>query len=225
MRGLLIWLLSAVLTFNLLPGFAAAGETQLSPSLQLRQPPQAPVQNRQQPVAQASLHDIHGPIVLPEPVPHLFLGLGGLAALVLLFGLYWWLSRKRKAKTVVIPPSMRARDELMRAREYMNPTQAVVYMERISEILRGYLEARFALRTSRQTTREFFATLTGRITEHPGLAAAAPALRTCLEQCDLAKFAHRPASVEHLQEMENSVLGFVNETEEVAPAKTTRSGR
>ena len=162
-----IHLLAAVLMSILfLPGLAAAGDPQLSPPLQLLQPRQSPGQTAQPPAAPTTLHDIHGPIALPEPVPYLLYSLIGLAALVLLFLLYWWLVKRKKPAAPAIPPGMRARDELMRARELMTPEQALRYMERISEILRRYLEARFALRTTRQTTREFFQSLAGEVPDN-----------------------------------------------------------
>lgn len=211
--------------FLFLPGGAAAGEPQLSPPLQLLQPRQSPGQTAQQPAAPATLHDIHGPIALPEPVPYLLYSLIGLAALVLLLGLYWWLVKRKKPATPSIPPGMRARDELMRARELMTPQQALIYMERISEILRRYLEARFALHTTRQTTREFFQSLAGEVPDSLALSGFNTELKTCLERCDLAKFAHQPAAVSHLQEMENSVLNFVNQTEPAEAARPKRAER
>lgn len=208
------YLPTAVLMFVLfLPGIAAAGDPQLSPPLQLLQPQQSPGQAGQQPASAATLHDIHGPIALPEPVPYLLYSLIGLTALVLLLGLYWWLVKRKKPAPPPIPPGMLARDELMRARDLMTPEQALLYMERISEILRRYLESRFALRTTRQTTREFFQSLAGEVPDNLALSGFNTELKTCLERCDLAKFAHQPAAVQHLQEMENSVLGFVNQTE------------
>lgn len=219
MRSLVFLVLCAVIFFLFLPDIAAA-DTQ-HPPLRLLQPQQSLGQTLQQTAAPATLHDIHGPVLLPEPVPYLLYSLIGLAALALLFLLYWWLVKRPKPVAPPIPPGMRARDELMRAREFMNPEQALHYMERISEILRSYLESRFHLRTTRQTTSEFFLSLAGEIPEHLALSGFNTELKTCLERCDLAKFAHQPAAIEHLQEMENSVLNFVNQTEQEEPQPAT----
>lgn len=227
MRSSLFAIFCALMFYHVLSGIAAAEDTQLaSPPLQLLQPQQSPGQTVQQPAAPTALHDIHGPIDLPEPVPYLLYSLIGLTALVLLFMVYWWFFKRRKPLPPPIPPGMRARDELMRAREFMNSEQALRYMERISEILRSYLEARFTLHTTRQTTREFFQSLAGEIPDHLGLAGFNTELKTCLERCDLAKFAHQPAAPEHMQEMENSVLRFVNQTEPSIehPEQQSRTG-
>ncbi len=208
-----------IVLVNFLPGIAAADDGQ-PPSLQLLQQQQPPGQN-----LPAELHDIQGPINLPEPLPYLLYGLIGLAVLIVLGVLYWWLFRRTKPGPPPIPPGVIARDELMRARAMMNPEQALGYMERISEILRHYLESRFGLPTSRQTTREFFQKMTGISAKAPELAGFSGELKTCLERCDMAKFARQTAEVDHLQDMENSVLNFVNQTEQPATDTTTGGGR
>jgi hypothetical protein len=196
-----------------LPGFARADETQQNP-LQLLQPQQATGQNLQAGNAPPALHDIYGPIDLPGPVPYLLYGLIALAVILAFLALYWWLYKRPKPAVSPIPPAMIARDELMRARELMKPEQALRYMERISEILRRYLESRFHLPTTRQTTREFFRSLGHKLPEHLSSTSFKAELKDCLDQCDLAKFAHQPAALEHLQQMENSVLGLINQTDE-----------
>jgi len=212
-------LLAIVMLLADLPGIAAAAQTP-QPPLQLRPQQQSPGQAVQQTDIPTELHDIKGPLDLPEPVPYLLYGLIALAALVVLALLYWWLFRRPKPVVPPIPPAVRARDELMRARELMTPEQALSYMQRISEILRRYLEARFLLPTTRQTTREFFRELTNA----PELAACEDELQSCLERCDLAKFAHKPAALGQLQEMEESVLDFVNRTEPAAPQAPAGGG-
>lgn len=108
----------------------------------------------------------------------------------------------------------------------MNSEQALLYMDRISSILRSYLEARFALKTTRQTTREFFVSLARELSDNHDLATYNIELKSCLERCDLAKFAHQPAALEDLQEMEDSVLYLVNQTEppEVMEAQARTGG-
>lgn len=212
-----------MMMFSFLPGIAAADDKQ-PPSLQLLQQQQATGQQGQVAIP-TELHDIHGPIDVPEPIPYLLYGLIGLAALVLLAVLYWWFFHRQKPGLPPIPPGVAARDELMRAREMMNPEMALGYMARISEILRRYLETRFGLPTTRQTTREFFRNMPGTAQKVPELAGFNGELKTCLERCDMAKFAHQPASANHLQEMENSVLNFINQTEQPAPENPKGGGR
>ncbi len=204
-------LLAIVMLLADLPGIAAAAQTP-QPPLQLRPQQQSSGQAVQQPDVPAELHDIRGPLELPEPAPYLLLGLIALAALVALALLYWWIFRRQRPVPPPIPPAVRARAELMRARELMAPERALSYMQRISEILRNYLEARFLLPTTRQTTREFFRHLANA----PELAACEDDLQSCLERCDMAKFAHQPAALDQLQAMEESVLELVNRTEPAA---------
>ncbi|WP_136796076.1 DUF4381 domain-containing protein [Desulfosediminicola ganghwensis] len=164
----------------------------------------------------ASLHDIHGPLQTAEPVPWLFYGLIALLAIGILAGIWWWFTRRAKPTPAAIPPSVKARDELMRAREMMTPELQLRYMEVISSILRNYLEQRFQLPTTRQTTREFFSTIARGSSKHSDLKRYGDDLKSCLEQCDMAKFAHCSRTIEGLQEMEDSVLRFINRTERPA---------
>jgi hypothetical protein len=215
--------LFTLLLANSFPAVLMADEAG-QPPLKLLQSGQTPGQTAATdtvPVPQ-NLHDIFGPVLLPDPVPYLLYGLIAFSMLVLLLAAYWWFYKRPKPAAPPIPPGILARDELMRARELMNPEQTLHYMERVSEILRRYLESRFQLRTTRQTTREFFQSLTARIHDNKAISGFSLELKSCLERCDLAKFAHQPSSVEHLQEMENSVLNFVNQTEQ--PAKTDTKG-
>lgn len=186
-----------------------------------------PQQGRQaEPTAPAVLHDIYGPILLPEPFPYILYGSIAVAALLILAVLYWWFFKRQKPAPPPIPPSIIARDELMRAREMMSAEKALEYMDRVSNILRRYLESRFKLRTTRQTTRELFRDLaTGGHPEHQAITAYNAELRSCLELCDMAKFAHRSAHVELLQEIENSVLNLVNTTESTAELQTEGGGK
>jgi hypothetical protein len=188
--------------------------------LKLLQPGQTPGQTTVPDALPQSLHDIYGPVLLPDPVPYLLYGSIALVMLALLLSAYWWFYKRPKPAAPPIPPGIMARDELMRARELMNPEQTLHYMERVSDILRRYLESRFHLYTTRQTTREFFQSLTTRIHENDALSGCSLELKNCLERCDMAKFAHQPSSIDHLQEMENSVLSFVNQTEQPAQSDT-----
>jgi len=212
-----------LMLFSILPGRAAADNGQ-SPSLQLLQQQHVPGQNVQ-PDVPATLRDIHGPINLPEPVPYLLYSLLGLAALVLFLALYWWFFRRSKPAPLPIPPEVAARSELIRARELMNPGQALHYMERLSEILRHYLEAKFGLPTTRQTTREFFRTMSVEPPKTLALAGFTVELKGCLERCDMAKFAHQGADVAQLQELEDSILQFVNSTVHTGNQDQTGGGR
>ncbi len=218
--------------FTLISGFSALMvPTSLLADESAQQPlqlltPQQPQGNAVQPAVPTNLHDIYGPVPLPDPVPYLQYGLLLLAAVLLLLALYWWFVKREKPGPPPIPPAITARDQLLRAREMMNSEQALSYMERVSDILRRYLEVRFSLRTTRQTTRELFVSLTGSVQpEHLALTGLNTELKSCLELCDLAKFAHKAGTVTLLQEMEDTVLHIINKTETDQPDTTFEEGR
>lgn len=218
------WLCIVLVGLGLFIGLAgsALAEDAPSPGLQLRPQQQAPSQSLPQPAAAPELHDIRGPLELPTPTPYaLYLAIG--AVLLAIAGVvWWWLRRRRPAPVTAIPPAVLARDGLMRARELMTPEQALAYMAQVSAILRSYLELRFNLAATSQTTREFFQTLPRRMTELPVLDRYRDELQRCLEQCDLAKFAHRPAAMDDMQQVERSLLDFINGTEEPAAGAGAR---
>ncbi|WP_163335962.1 hypothetical protein [Desulfopila sp. IMCC35008] len=159
----------------------------------------------------ATLHDIHPPVDLPEPVPYILYGSIVLALLVALGLLLFWLQKKRTKPAPVIPPGILARSELMEARSLITDSTTLNYMSRVSDILRHYIEARFNLNPTRQTTREFFNSRAITEQESP-LTPYRGELKQCLESCDLAKYAHRGAQVSQLQQMEETILGFINTT-------------
>lgn len=172
------------------------------------------------------LHDIHGPLPIEEPVNLLLYVLLAILLLGAVAGLWWWFRRRKQPAAPAIPPSTIARDELMRARDLMTAELQLQYMARVSDILRSYLEERFQLPTTRQTTREFFTTLAQGKAGYSELKRHRDELKSCLEQCDLAKYAHRSSTIENMQDMEASILRFVNRTEQPAaePWQTAGEG-
>ncbi len=99
----------------------------------------------------------------------------------------------------------------MEARSLITDSTTLKYMSRVSDILRHYIEARFSLNPTRQTTREFFIAVA--ITKQGSpLTPYRAELKRCLESCDLAKYAHRGANVTQLQQMEDTNLSFINTT-------------
>lgn len=213
----LLFLVLFALSLQIQP--AIANEDQ---QLQLLQQPQQQGQALQQQPPPSSLHDIHGPVFLPEPVPYLlYIGVA-VAVLLLLLAAWWWYKQRPKPVPPPIPPAVKARDELMRARELMVPDKALLYMDQISVILRNYIESRFTVQTSSRTTREFFSAMKLESQETEKLFEYRDELQLCLERCDMAKYAHQSAEVDHMQQMENSVLSFVNRTEET---EQTDNGR
>lgn len=172
-------------------------------------------------VSDIYLRDIHGPVPLAGQPP--YWAIGGAIALLLavLAAFFIYLKKRRRPKGVApLAPWETALAELAAARELQH--QALLYVERVGEILRRYIESRFAIRSTRQTTREFLAGLSQSGGDSP-LAHYRQELQTCLEQADMAKFARLAPGPDHMAEMERAVTDFVRKTEP-PPANPPRKG-
>ncbi|MBU1566576.1 MAG: DUF4381 family protein [Proteobacteria bacterium] len=157
-----------------------------------------------------ALHDIHGPLPISEYPPYLVETAIVLLVLLLLALLYFFLKRRKKPLPPPVPPWERALMELAEARKLMSGGQSLLYMDQASQILRRYIELLFTIRSTRQTTREFFASLNNR--DNSPLLEYQTELRACLEQADMAKFAHLVADQTHMQLMEEAVRTFISNT-------------
>jgi hypothetical protein len=96
-------------------------------------------------------------------------------------------------------------------------------MERVSSILRSYIESRFAIHSTRQTTREFLERVNRKAGTTKTLQESRVELQACLEQADMAKFAHRIPDQDNMEQMEIAVTAFVRKTEPVASTKGGKS--
>lgn len=147
--------------------------------------------------------------------------LAGAGGLLSLLALAWWLRRPRAshyAREVAVPPHVRALRELQRLRDAVRSTPAQVdaFYVATSQVLRDYVEERFAVRAPERTTEEFLRELEGSVEllrEHRS------ELRQFLLQCDMVKFArHLPGEAEHLATWQQAVA-FVEATraDRIAP--------
>ncbi len=157
-----------------------------------------------------ALHDIHGPVPTSEYPSYLMEAAIALLVLLLLGLLFFFFKRRKKPQSPPIPPWDQALMELDQARQLMSSGQSLLYMDHAGQILRRYIELRFTIRSTRQTTREFFARLNDSV--HSPLIEYQAELRACLEQADMAKFAHLLADEGHMQQMEEAVRAFINRT-------------
>ena len=148
----------------------------------------------------------------------LFWILIGLAVLVLV-GLYLYLRTRRTKDRKELSPDEIALAELARLQALMNPAQALNYADQLAEILRRYVEARFLIRSTRQTTREFFLGLTRNSQAVAAIKEHQDHLQECLEQCDMAKFAHCVPDRQGMETMEQAVRGFIEATGQSADEK------
>jgi len=193
---------------------AAPPPLQLAPGSGIQPPPAQAGPSMAVPAGEEMLRDIHPPMPLPEEQHPLALAAGG-GFFLLLLALLFWFFRLRKRKAVFPRAGETALAELQRLRNLMNPEQALVYAQELSNVLRRYIEKRFRIRASRKTTREFFADLI----ENPArmdqfLEEHGESLRSCLDRCDMAKFARYTPDMRSMETMESAVQDFVTATRE-----------
>jgi hypothetical protein len=179
---------------------------------------------REQPPADLSqMRDITGIEKLPvEPADHRWLvGLGiGVGLLVLALPVAWWLRRRAARPEPVVPPGSWALAELDRVEALGLPAAGEVerYHTLLSDVVRRYLELRFALRAPQQSTEEFLEAMR----HSPQLPAEQQELlRDFLRRCDLAKFARAGFSEEECRVAGRTAREFVEQTR-VAPSPEHR---
>lgn len=213
----------ALLIFLLLTIYSVAASNEEAP-LTLLNPPQNSGQTAQKqviPSQNEQLRDIHGPVLLKEQPPYLLIA--GIIFFVLLLAaaIFWFFKKRVKPTPPPIPPWEKALLDLAEAKRLLTPERALQYMDRASQILRRYIESRFAIQSTRQTTGEFLQGLTGSTGNSP-LQAHKSELRNCLEQADMAKFAHHIPEIKNLEMMEDAVTSFIKKTEPTEPQNTKR---
>jgi hypothetical protein len=135
-------------------------------------------------------------------------GAGGLMAAVAAW--WWW----RRRPHVVAPPP--AAHEVayfalngLRQTNFQDPEEVRRYYFAISEVIRGYVERRFAINATDLTTAEIMRRVQR---ERTFPQAAEPRLRAFLEHTDQVKFAdHRPEEAE-IGQTYDAALAFVEQT-------------
>ena len=158
------------------------------------------------------LRDIQPPMLLPEDPNYLLIAAIGLGCCLLIALLFWFFKFRKKA---VLLPGVHeiALAELIQLRKLMNQEHAALYAAKLSDILRSYIEHRFQIPSSRQTSREFFQSLSNNSIDTAMLFAQhTENLKRCLDQCDMAKFAKSIPSGQNMEQMEAAVQQFVEAT-------------
>lgn len=160
------------------------------------------------------IRDIQGPLILlKSKSPWIFITIGAL--LLLLLGLFFFF-RKRKKKTIPrLPAHEIALAELAKAKLWMTESKGILYAQRLSEILRQYIESRFFVQSTRQTTDELLVGLQSCSSLTNEKQPYLGDLQTCLERCDMAKFAHLPPNDQSMALMESAVRHFIETTRPV----------
>ncbi|MCB1098901.1 MAG: hypothetical protein KDN22_25230 [Verrucomicrobiae bacterium] len=166
------------------------------------------------------IHEIAPPVSLEKPG---IAGLGakiggGIAALALIAGAAIWLVRRKK-KEVFTPLPVPAHElafqqlEQLVADDLPRKGEIKMFYQRISDILRRYIENRFGLHAPEQTTEEFLAELRSSPKLPPVYQVS---LREFLQHCDLVKFADHSPTTEDIQRTFDSCKHFIIETQSEA---------
>ena len=176
-----------------------------------------------------AIKPIKGPIEAPltfiELLPWILLLL---VVLVIAAGLFYYYKKRKKKQPVVlarpklkVPPHRWALEELEKLRNEKLWQKDLVkhYHSRLTDIIRQYLDERFAIPAQEMTTPEIMQATYGIHLADKNLRE----LQQLLEMADLVKFAkYKPAPDEHNRSMVQAV-DFVKETSPAAGAKTDKT--
>jgi len=162
-------------------------------------------------LAADDIRGIKAPVEIPSGWFWLWCVLGGLGAAVLCY-FAWRYWRKHRAKPaapeIIVPPHERARRRLREALEFIH--QPGPFCILVSDALRLYLEEAFSMRAPERTTEEFLEEL-----QSSALLSYSQKqlLGDFLMRCDLVKFARHEPPLEQLQELHQSALRLIDETQ------------
>ncbi|MEO7300917.1 MAG: hypothetical protein ABI042_20315 [Verrucomicrobiota bacterium] len=161
-------------------------------------------------VADLTLHDIKAPIDIPDPWRWVWLALGFLLVVTIVF-ILWRFWRKKQSAVLperIILPHERARQKLQQALALK--AEPVLFTVAVSDTIRLYLEERFNFRAPERTTEEFLYELQNTDLLTPDQKQT---LGEFLSRCDLVKFARYEPTQTELHELHNSAGRLVDETE------------
>jgi len=128
-------------------------------------------------------------------------------------GSWLWLRRKRVKELVrIFKPAHELAYERLRVlvkEDLVGAGRVKEFYERVSDILRHYIEHRFSLRAPERTTEEFLYELanTNALPE-----SDKDSLGQFLQHCDLVKFARHEPTTEQIQETFDLVKAFIEKT-------------
>ena len=157
--------------------------------------------------APPEIRDIAPPVDV-FPWPPWMVGIA-IAVTVVILGVVVWLivrAIRRRPGAAPLTPRALALRELETLRAQVNGLDPYAFSVRVSDVLRGYIEAQFGLRAKEQTSPEFLASLAGAsqfADEDRALLAR------FLEKCDLIKFARIDATSEDSAALLSSAMAFV----------------
>ena len=163
--------------------------------------------------AELKIDDIEDVLEMPRQASYTWVWALGVVAVAAAGGLWLYLRRKRIKELVrIFKPAHEIAYERLRAlvkEDLVGAAKIKEFYERISDILRHYIEHRFSLRAPERTTEEFLAELAN--TEVLP-AAEKQRLGEFLKHCDLVKFAKHNPTTEQIQETFDLVKDFIEKT-------------
>jgi hypothetical protein len=163
--------------------------------------------------AELNIDDIEDVLEMPRPKSFAWVWAMGVIAVVAIAGLWLYLRRKRVKELVrIFKPAHELAYERLRVlvnEDLVGAGKIKEFYERISDILRHYIEHRFSLRAPESTTEEFLAELAN--TEVLP-ASEKQRLGEFLKHCDLVKFAKHNPTTQQIQETFDLVKDFIEKT-------------
>lgn len=165
-----------------------------------------------------NIREVKPPVSIPYPYLWIIYVAGGLLILALIFGLWQWLRRKlrkqeeRKAHEIAFA-------ELEEARKYLLEGKAEPFAVAVSNATRRYIEKRFGIRATHQTTEEFLRDLLK--TSSSPMSEYQHPLQDFLTYCDLGKFANGYLNTEQMNAMLQTAIDFVHATEVASSEQET----
>jgi len=161
--------------------------------------------------AEEDIRDIRGPKSLPA-ASWVVIGLVAVLLVTLCAAYAIWRRRHRGASGRSLTLSEQTLERLEGTKWLMQPATAREFGIAASEVIRNYIEKRFAVIATQRTTEEFLQTLLQSSNEV--LARHRPLLAEFLQQCDFVKFAGTSLAVADMEVLFQSARGFVLETGE-----------
>ena len=163
--------------------------------------------------AELKISDIEGVVKMPEEASFSWIWVLIVVVLIAVAGFWLYLRRKRVEKLIrIFKPAHEIAYERLRAlvkEDLVGSGRIKEFYERISNILRHYIEHRFSLRAPERTTEEFLLELANTDVLNE---SDKENLGEFLKHCDLVKFAKHSPTTEQIQRTFDLVKDFIEKT-------------
>lgn len=171
----------------------------------------------------SAIYDIKSPIHMPVGFMEVFpYAIGGLALLVAVGFLVWYLRKRRKGESIFVPSipeepahviALRELDEL-RGQKLWQQNEFKDYYSRLTEIVRRYMERRYKIQAMEMTSYDILKAWKDSGEDQHGLISS---LDRLLNLADLVKFAKEKPLASHNEENMERAYDFVHKTKVIKP--------